>query len=193
MTTAPGRRVSTLERIQARNPKIARSKQSAIRAEVHRVICKSPIRVLANIVSAQAFQSTGAHYSYVRACTRFAHTASQAIDVECESYRSIIGATHKRCDKFFIRLMLSTLSRSNRYLERLTILSRGRNCSPESTEMWRSIGWAPIAFAAVATAHAARTSRISRAHLLPRPKISSGLCRPVAACGALESDACGFR
>ena len=92
--------------------------------------------------------------------------------------QSIIGAIQRRCDKSFIQLIVLVLSRSNRYLERLTILSRGRNCSPESTEMWRSIG-APIGFVAVATAHAAHTSRISRAHSLPRPKISSGRCRPI--------------
>jgi hypothetical protein len=50
----------------------------------------------------------------VRACTRFAHDATQPIDVERESIPSIIGATHNRCDKSFIRLRFSTLGRSNK-------------------------------------------------------------------------------
>src|SRR6266545_6069088 len=72
---------------------------------------------------ATAFQRTGAQYNQVRACTHFAHAASQLIDVERESLQSIIGATHNRCDKLFICSGYSALSRSNQPLERLIILS----------------------------------------------------------------------
>jgi hypothetical protein len=67
---------------------------------------------------------TSANPDEFAACTRFAHAALQATDVHRESYRSIIGATHKRCAKLFIRFRISTLSRSNKLLERLVILAR---------------------------------------------------------------------
>ena len=73
------------------------------------------------------FQRTDAHHSEVRAGTGFAHAAAQLIDVECESYRSIMGATHNRCDKSFISLTISTFGRPNEPLERLVILSLGRH------------------------------------------------------------------
>ena len=88
-----------------------------------------------------------AYRSYVDACTRLAHAASQPIDTANESLRSIIGATHKRCDKSFIRLVFFPLGRSNRLLERLSILALGQcyvlrsaaiECaSPRARSRWR--------------------------------------------------------
>lgn len=72
---------------------------------------------------ANAFQRNDAKYSQGHACTRYAHTASQAVDIKRESYRSIIGAAHNRCDKLFIRLKFATFGRSNKSLEQLVILS----------------------------------------------------------------------
>jgi hypothetical protein len=51
-------------------------------------------------------QRTPAKYIAAPSCTRSAHAVSQAIDIENESYRSIIGAAQKRCDRGFIQLTL---------------------------------------------------------------------------------------
>src|SRR6266498_6121376 len=51
---------------------------------------------------------------------------------QCRSVQSIIGATQKRCDKLFIRSRFSTLGRSNKTLDRLSILpprEHDRTCS----------------------------------------------------------------
>src|SRR6266446_7992831 len=60
--------------------------------------------------------------SQIPSCTRTAHAALQSIDIKNESFRSIIGAIHNRCDKLFIRWKFLTFSRSNRLLERPAIL-----------------------------------------------------------------------
>jgi hypothetical protein len=70
-----------------------------------------------------ALQHRRAKSIAVPSCTRSAHASFQPFGVRNESFRSIIGATHNRCDKLFIRLRFLTFSRSNGLLERPVILS----------------------------------------------------------------------
>src|SRR5258708_3777495 len=76
--------------------------------------------------------------SQIPSCTRTAHAALQSIDIKNESFRSIMGATHNRCDNSFIRLKFSMLGRSRKLLDRLVILSSCEHDRVRSSTAWYS-------------------------------------------------------
>src|SRR6266536_5087869 len=67
--------------------------------------------IVDHALAATTFQRTGAQYNQVRACTYFAHAATQPIDVERELTQSIIGAIHGRCAESLMNSMLLTCRR----------------------------------------------------------------------------------
>lgn len=112
----------------------------------------------------------------LRHCTRRAHDRLESRAVAGQSYRSIIGAMHNRCDKLFIRRKLWWFSRSSALLERRIILSPRENDRLRSIALSHSqIGksnspeWA-------ASAHVAHTRRPSRAHSHPSAHKNNRAC-----------------
>ena len=146
--------------------------------------CSSLLPLLQNRAKF-ALQRTPAKSIAVPSCTRSAHAALQAFDIENESVRSIIGAQHNRCDKLFILLCLLTFSRSNRLLDRLIIYIPASNTS--LAVLPRDIRKLEVEFTH-AGCQCTRSAHASvDACALPHPKIPAAGIDPLRPVALLES------